>query len=68
MRSFTIDIDLDAKCDECGEGGAVGGGRLCLGCISKAVEGKPMRSERGKAYAHRVRSLHRPSRGRNRTR
>lgn len=56
MTGLTINVDLDKKCVECGKGGACDSG-ICLGCISKALHGKPMKSPTGKAVALRFRDL-----------
>ena len=52
-KAFEINIDLDAKCDECGKGGRCANG-LCLGCTSKAIAGKNMKSKTGKAVKDRA--------------
>jgi hypothetical protein len=49
MSDLTISIDMDKKCGECGKGGATQNG-LCLDCVTRVVEGKPMRSAMGKRY------------------
>lgn len=54
--SLTIKIDLDKKCVECGNGGAVDSG-ICLGCTSKALAGKPMKSPAGRMVAMRFRDM-----------
>lgn len=38
IARFTITIDQNKKCLECGKGGATENG-LCLNCTSKALEG-----------------------------
>ena len=50
--TVTITVDMDKRCAECGKGGAVPSG-LCLACTTKALKGKPMRSQAGKAVAKR---------------
>lgn len=52
----TFTIDLDKKCAECGKGGAAESG-ICLACATKAIQGKPMRSEVGRAVQRRFRSF-----------
>lgn len=56
-ETFTIHVNMDKKCVECGKGGAVDSG-ICLGCTSKALGGKPMKSQIGKAVAKRFRDMH----------
>ena len=47
--NVTITMDLDARCDECGDKGRCQNG-LCLTCATKAMLGKkPMMSRTGKA-------------------
>ena len=36
-KPATIHVNLDAKCQRCGQGGATQNG-LCMGCIAKAVK------------------------------
>ena len=50
--TLTLTIDLARKCAECGKDGATGSG-LCLGCGTKAMRGKKMTSETGKAVQWR---------------
>jgi hypothetical protein len=50
--NFTITIDMDKKCAECGRGGAVPSG-ICLKCTGKAISGKPMKSAQGRAVYKR---------------
>ena len=52
MTDFTITIDMDKKCAECGKGGAVPSG-ICLKCTTKAISGKPMKSLQGRLVQHR---------------
>lgn len=54
MKNLTITIDLDKKCVECGKGGAAQSG-ICLGCTTKMIQGKPMKSEIGRAMQQRFR-------------
>jgi hypothetical protein len=49
---MTITINMDKKCVECGKGGAADSG-ICLGCTTKALQGKPMKSPTGRAVAQR---------------
>lgn len=56
----TITIDLDKRCAECRKNGAgVAPNGLCLGCTTKAIKGKPMRSSEGQAVAARFGELKR---------
>jgi hypothetical protein len=50
--NLTITVKMDAKCAECKKGGACDNG-LCLGCTSKAIKGKRMKSAQGAAVAAR---------------
>lgn len=45
-RNVEINIDMDKKCCECHKPGALKSG-LCLGCCSKAMAGKKMKSREG---------------------
>lgn len=47
MTDFTIDINMDKKCAECGKGGATQS-EVCLSCAAKAIQGKKMKSRQGK--------------------
>ncbi len=47
---FTINVDMDKKCLECGKGGATQNG-LCLSCTAKAIGGRQMKSAQGKAVS-----------------
>lgn len=53
-RIPTFTVNLDAKCAECGKGGALPSG-ICLDCTTKAIQGRPMKSPQGKAVAERFR-------------
>lgn len=55
MANLTITVNVDKKCAECGKGGAVDNG-ICLGCTSKAISGKPMKSPVGRAVAARFKN------------
>lgn len=57
----TITVNMDKKCAECGKGGAVDSG-ICLACTTKAIQGKPMRSEIGRVVAKRFRGFKHSSR------
>lgn len=50
----TLTINMDKKCAECGKMGASGSG-ICISCVAKAMEGKPMKSKVGKAVQDRIR-------------
>lgn len=49
----TITVNMDKKCAECRKAGAANNG-ICLGCTAKAVLGKPMKSEVGRAVQQRA--------------
>lgn len=51
--NIQINIDMDKKCPECGKGGATQNG-LCLGCISKSMRGRPMKSDLGRAHQKQI--------------
>lgn len=54
MTDTTITINMDAKCAECGKGGAAASG-ICLACTAKAIgPSKPMRSQAGRAIQARM--------------
>ena len=50
--SADLTIDMDKPCAECGKGGAVASG-LCLKCVLRAMEGKPMETPIGQAVQKR---------------
>jgi hypothetical protein len=50
--TFTLNIDMDKKCAECGKGGATDNG-ICMKCNTKAISGKPMKSAIGRAVQRR---------------
>jgi hypothetical protein len=52
----TITINMDAKCHECGKGGAAASG-LCLKCTSRALAGAAMKSATGRAAQQRFRQM-----------
>lgn len=54
MTNFTIVIDQNKKCIECNKGGATNNG-LCLNCINKAIEGKPMKTKVGQTLLKKFR-------------
>ena len=56
MNQPVFRIDLDKKCVECGKPGTADN-TLCLGCTTKAVQGKPMRSAAGRLVAMRFADL-----------
>lgn len=47
-----ITIDLDKKCHECGKGGAAESG-ICINCVTKTIQQKPMNSAAGRAVQKR---------------
>jgi hypothetical protein len=56
MTTFTINVNMDNKCVECGKGGATDSG-LCLNCTCKALDPKRvMKSAIGKAVQQRHRA------------
>jgi hypothetical protein len=56
VSNLVITIDMNKKCAECGKGGAQPSG-ICLGCTAKAIGGKRMKSQEGRAVALRMQSL-----------
>jgi hypothetical protein len=63
MSNTTITIDLEKTCAECRKKGAgVADNGLCLGCTTKAIKGKAMRSAQGAAVAARFDDLKRNQR------
>jgi hypothetical protein len=60
----TITINLDAKCVECRKSGAAQSG-ICLSCTTRAIQGRAMKTDVGRAVAARFKeSLRRPHSGR----
>lgn len=58
MTIPTITINMDGKCAECRKSGSgVAANGLCLGCTTKAIKGKPMKSAEGRAVAARFNDL-----------
>lgn len=62
MGNYSIEINLDAKCAECGKGGAItrvsdnDGCGLCLKCATKAMDGKgALKSSQAQAVRNRSR-------------
>lgn len=53
MTGLRINIDMDRKCAECGKGGAADSG-ICLTCATRAMSGRTMRSQIGKAVQYRI--------------
>ena len=58
MTAPTITINMDKKCSECGKPGASDSG-ICLSCATKAITGRVMKSQAGKAVAARFKSFKR---------
>lgn len=56
MAIPTITIHMGKKCAECGKEGAAENG-LCMGCTSKAIRGKFMKSPAGRAVARKFNEL-----------
>ena len=54
MKVPLLEIDYDKKCAECGNEGATPSG-ICLGCVTKAMDDRPMKSAEGKAVQERIR-------------
>lgn len=50
----SIDIDLNKRCVECGQTGTINASPICMTCMSRAIEGKPMKTPFGQSYAQRV--------------
>lgn len=48
----TVSINLDAKCAECGKGGAAASG-ICLACTNRAIRGMKMKSVPGRGVQER---------------
>ena len=59
MTNYTLEIDSDKKCAECGRPYVTPCG-LCLKCASNAIAGKPMKSDVGKAVQARMRKEVKP--------
>jgi hypothetical protein len=51
--SLTIEVDMNKHCAECGKGGAAQNG-LCMSCSGRALSGRVMKSEIGKAVQKRM--------------
>ena len=60
-RPIQITIDMDKKCPECRKGGATQNG-LCLGCITKSLVGKPMKSDLGRRHQAQIGRIAREAR------
>jgi len=58
----TLTIDMDKRCAECGKPGATGSG-ICLPCVIKAMSGRAMLSQAGKAVQKRIRDQRRKEGG-----
>jgi hypothetical protein len=56
MRNLEIVINLDLKCSECGKKGALASG-ICMNCVIKILDGKPMNSKEGKAVKQRLNTV-----------
>ncbi len=56
MSTIRINIDTGKRCIECGKTGTVNDSPICMTCMTRAISGKPMRSEFGKAYAQRIKA------------
>jgi len=55
-KGFSINVNYDSKCDECGKPGRCANG-LCLACTTKAITGKTMKSRTGKEVQQRGKKL-----------
>lgn len=53
MSDLVINVDMDKKCIECGQGGAVSPNDICLACMNRAVSGKKMKTEIGRLVQKR---------------
>jgi hypothetical protein len=49
MSEITINIYMDRKCLECRQPGATESG-FCMKCVTKAISGKAMKTQQGKAF------------------
>lgn len=56
MDNYTITIDMDKKCAECGKDGAQPN-QLCMRCTTKAMGTKPMKSRQGKAVRELINKI-----------
>lgn len=54
-----LEIDCDKKCVECGKMGATPSG-ICLSCVTKAMDNKPMKSAAGKIVQARIKARFKP--------
>lgn len=59
MSGLTINVNMDTKCHECRKPGATDSG-ICLMCASKALRGKTMKSDAGRAVQLRFQEMRRP--------
>lgn len=53
MTIPVITLNCDVRCAECGKKSAVAENGLCLPCTTKAIQGKPMKSENGRSVRTR---------------
>lgn len=53
MSAVTLTINLNIKCAECRNGGAMDSG-ICMACAAKVMQGKAMKSAEGKAVQARL--------------
>lgn len=60
-----IKIDMDKRCAECGEHGAMPSG-LCMSCVARALD-EPMRSPTGRLEQERMRTNYLSVYGRRRS-
>ena len=57
MSKYTLTIDMDKKCAECGKGGALPSG-ICLKCTTTAAYSqKPLKSLQAKAVRQRMNTM-----------
>lgn len=53
MAHYSININEENKCAECGNGGATDSG-LCLQCCAKVLSSRPLKSDTAKAARKRL--------------
>ena len=53
MNELVINVDMDKKCVECEQRGAVSPNDICLSCMNKIISGKAMKTQVGKAVQKR---------------
>ena len=61
MADLTVNIDMGTRCAECGKAGATDNG-ICLKCVARAMQGKPMKSRQGQILAQRMLNIRKAAR------